>query len=166
VSTKGNSHQRSQQSVYNLPSDQLRPQNQTDTSPEQLFEQLKQSEQKAAEIALQKEYLTGTCESQANYIRELTAKVQTMQNEVYEKQNALESQQSKSDDSKLQIEQLNKQLQEANLASEQLKETLGLTQNQNQPEQTALQVENLTKQLNDAKESWQKDLLMKKPPPN
>ncbi|MEN8128373.1 MAG: hypothetical protein ABFR90_11315, partial [Planctomycetota bacterium] len=106
MSTNGNSQQRSQQRVSNLQTDRPQSQNQSDLPPEQLLEQLNQSEQQVSEITLQKEYLTGTCESQANHIRELTAKIQAMQTQINEKQNALDSQQTEADDSMRQIESL------------------------------------------------------------
>ncbi len=90
MSTQGNSQQRSQYGEPDAGSEHSPSTNQSDTASEQLLSQLEQSEQKISEMTVQKEDLEDTCESQADYIRELTAKIQTLQTDVTEKQNALE----------------------------------------------------------------------------
>jgi chromosome segregation ATPase len=106
VSTQGNSQQRSQHGEPDSGPDSSPPQEQTHAASEQLLDQLKESEQKINEITVQKEYLAGTCESQADYIRELTAKIQDLQADVAEKQKALEFQRKNSEQPEQTAEQL------------------------------------------------------------
>jgi chromosome segregation ATPase len=100
LSTQGNSQQRSQHGEQDTGPDSSPPEEQAGAASEQLLVQLKESEQKVNEISVQKEYLAGTCESQADYIRELTAKIQDLQADVAEKQNALEFQRKNSERNK------------------------------------------------------------------
>ncbi|MHC5086631.1 MAG: hypothetical protein ACYSN9_02315, partial [Planctomycetota bacterium] len=106
MSTQGNSQQRSQHGEQDTGPDSSPPEEQAGTASEQLLVQLKESEQKVNEISVQKEYLAGTCESQADYIRELTAKIQDLQADVAEKQNALEFQRKNSEQPEQTAEQL------------------------------------------------------------
>jgi chromosome segregation ATPase len=106
LSTQGNSQQRSQHGEQDTGPDSSPPEEQAGTASEQLLVQLKESEQKVNEISVQKEYLAGTCESQADYIRELTAKIQDLQADVAEKQNALEFQRKNSEQPEQTAEQL------------------------------------------------------------
>jgi chromosome segregation ATPase len=106
VSTQGNSQQRSQNGELDTGPDHSQSPKQSDPASEQLRSQLEESEQKINEITVQKEYLSGTCESQADYIRELTAKIQTLQTDVAEKQNALEFQRKNKEQPEQAAEQL------------------------------------------------------------
>ncbi|MHC5164256.1 MAG: coiled-coil domain-containing protein, partial [Planctomycetota bacterium] len=111
MGTKGNSHQHSQyEQAEHSPAG-----NQADAAANPLSEQLEESEQKVAEITLQKEDLNNTCENQADYIRELTAKIQTLQTDISEKQVALEFQRKNEkdpDQTAAKLDQLTRQLED------------------------------------------------------
>ncbi|MHC4289636.1 MAG: hypothetical protein ACYSSK_06225, partial [Planctomycetota bacterium] len=111
MGTKGNSHQHSQyEQAEHSPAG-----NQADAAANPLSEQLEESEQKVAEITLQKEDLNNTCENQADYIRELTAKIQTLQADISEKHVALEFQRKNEkdpDQTTAKLNQLTRQLED------------------------------------------------------